>query len=122
MILLAYCPLVRSLATTLAASTASWIFPRFSATFSFACCVRSLNLSPNPIVTPFAQSCRSLPAYPHLHGSGAAPRPARRGDRGTIHGVDNAAIADQLEAFAAVLELGDANPYTIRAHQRAAET
>jgi DNA polymerase (family X) len=36
--------------------------------------------------------------------------------------VDNAAIADQLEAFAAVLELGDANPYTIRAHRRAAET
>jgi DNA polymerase (family 10) len=36
--------------------------------------------------------------------------------------VDNADIADRLEAFAAVLELGDANPYTIRAYRRAAET
>ena len=27
--------------------------------------------------------------------------------------MDNAEIADQLDAFAAVLELGDANPYTI---------
>jgi DNA polymerase (family X) len=35
--------------------------------------------------------------------------------------VDNAAIADRLDAFAAVLELGDANPYTIRAYRRAAE-
>ena len=29
--------------------------------------------------------------------------------------MDNAEIADRLDAFAAVLELGDANPYTIRA-------
>ncbi len=36
--------------------------------------------------------------------------------------MDNAEIADRLEAFAAVLELGDANPYTIRAYRRAAET
>jgi DNA polymerase (family 10) len=36
--------------------------------------------------------------------------------------VDNAEIADRLDAFAAVLELSDANPYTIRAYQRAAET
>jgi DNA polymerase (family 10) len=36
--------------------------------------------------------------------------------------VDNADIADRLEALAAVLELGDANPYTIRAYRRAAET
>jgi DNA polymerase (family 10) len=36
--------------------------------------------------------------------------------------VDNAQIADQLEALAAVLELGDANPYTTRAYRRAAET
>ncbi|HEX5195381.1 MAG TPA: PHP domain-containing protein [Solirubrobacteraceae bacterium] len=35
---------------------------------------------------------------------------------------DNAAIADRLDAFAAVLELGDANPYTIRAYRRAADT
>ncbi len=36
--------------------------------------------------------------------------------------VDNADIADRLDAFAAVLELGDANQYTIRAYRRAAET
>jgi DNA polymerase (family 10) len=36
--------------------------------------------------------------------------------------VENAQIADRLEAFAAVLELGDANPYTARAYRRAAET
>jgi DNA polymerase (family X) len=35
--------------------------------------------------------------------------------------VDNAAIADRLEAFAMLLELGDANPYTARAYHRAAE-
>ena len=36
--------------------------------------------------------------------------------------MDNAEIADRLDAFAAVLELGDANPYTLRAYRRAAET
>jgi DNA polymerase (family 10) len=36
--------------------------------------------------------------------------------------VENADIADRLDAFAAVLELGDANPYTIRAYRRAADT
>jgi DNA polymerase (family 10) len=36
--------------------------------------------------------------------------------------VENAAIADRLEAFAALLELADANPYTARAYRRAAET
>ena len=36
--------------------------------------------------------------------------------------MDNAEIADRLDAFAAVLELGDANPYTTRAYRRAAET
>jgi DNA polymerase (family 10) len=36
--------------------------------------------------------------------------------------VDNIEIADRLDAFAAVLELGDANPHTIRAYRRAAET
>ncbi len=36
--------------------------------------------------------------------------------------MNNAEIADRLDAFAAVLELGDANPYTIRAYRRAAET
>ena len=38
------------------------------------------------------------------------------------HGVQNAEIADRLEAFAALLELADANPYTVRAYRRAAET
>jgi DNA polymerase (family 10) len=36
--------------------------------------------------------------------------------------VDNRYIADRLDAFAALLELADANPYTVRAYHRAAET
>jgi DNA polymerase (family X) len=36
--------------------------------------------------------------------------------------VDNAAIADRLDAFASLLELAEANPYTARAYRRAAET
>jgi DNA polymerase (family 10) len=36
--------------------------------------------------------------------------------------VDNQQIADRLDAFASVLELGDANPYTTRAYRRAAAT
>ena len=36
--------------------------------------------------------------------------------------MDNRAIADRLDAFASVLELAEANPYTIRAYRRAAET
>jgi DNA polymerase (family 10) len=36
--------------------------------------------------------------------------------------VDNRAIADRLDAFASLLELAEANPYTIRAYRRAAET
>jgi DNA polymerase (family 10) len=36
--------------------------------------------------------------------------------------VDNPVIADRLDSFAALLELGDANPYTVRAYRRAAET
>jgi DNA polymerase (family 10) len=35
--------------------------------------------------------------------------------------VDNARIADRLDALAALLELSDANPYTIRAYRRAGE-
>jgi len=35
--------------------------------------------------------------------------------------VDNARIADRLDAFAALLELADSNPYTVRAYRRAAE-
>ncbi len=36
--------------------------------------------------------------------------------------MDNAGIAQRLDAFATLLELSDANPYTIRAYRRAAET
>jgi DNA polymerase (family X) len=36
--------------------------------------------------------------------------------------LDNALIADRLDAFASLLELSDANPYTVRAYRRAAET
>jgi DNA polymerase (family 10) len=36
--------------------------------------------------------------------------------------VDNSAIAQRLDAFATLLELSEANPYTIRAYRRAAET
>ena len=36
--------------------------------------------------------------------------------------MENARIADRLEAFASLLELAEANPYTPRAYRRAAET
>ncbi|HET8979169.1 MAG TPA: histidinol-phosphatase, partial [Solirubrobacteraceae bacterium] len=36
--------------------------------------------------------------------------------------MQNRQIADRLDAFAALLELADANPYTLRAYRRAAET
>jgi DNA polymerase (family 10) len=36
--------------------------------------------------------------------------------------VNNAEIADRLDAFASSLELVDGNPYTVRAYRRAAET
>ncbi len=36
--------------------------------------------------------------------------------------MDNRDVAERLEAFAALLELADANPYTTRAYRRAAET
>ena len=36
--------------------------------------------------------------------------------------MDNRAIADRLDAFASLLELAEANPYTTRAYRRAAET
>jgi DNA polymerase (family X) len=35
--------------------------------------------------------------------------------------LDNAAIAERLDAFGSLLELADANPYTVRAYRRAAE-
>src|SRR5690242_11450247 len=36
--------------------------------------------------------------------------------------VDNRGIADRLDAFASLLELADANPYTARAYRRAGDT
>ena len=36
--------------------------------------------------------------------------------------MDNAQIADRLEAFASLLEVAERNPYTIRAYRRAADT
>ena len=36
--------------------------------------------------------------------------------------MDNRGIAERLDAFAALLELAEANPYTIRAYRRAADT
>jgi DNA polymerase (family X) len=42
--------------------------------------------------------------------------------RRTLRSLDNPQIADRLDAFASLLELVDANPYTIRAYRRAAET
>ena len=36
--------------------------------------------------------------------------------------MDNREIADRLQAFAMLLELNEANPYTVRAYRRAAET
>jgi DNA polymerase (family X) len=39
----------------------------------------------------------------------------------TLGRVDNRQIADSLDAFAALLELAEANPYTVRAYRRAAE-
>ena len=36
--------------------------------------------------------------------------------------MDNPGIAQRLDAFATLLELSEANPYTIRAYRRAAET
>ena len=36
--------------------------------------------------------------------------------------MDNARIADRLDAFASLLELAEANPYTVRAYRRAADT
>src|SRR3954452_21604804 len=41
---------------------------------------------------------------------------------GRLRGVDNAWIADRLDAFATLLELAEANPYQPRAYRRAAES
>ena len=48
-----------------------------------------------------------------------APEGRPRGDRSRHTArVDNASIADRLDAFASLLELAEANPYTIRAYRR----
>src|SRR3954468_14457268 len=57
-------------------------------------------------------------------GGGPAP-PGVRGRYAawcTISAMDNAWIAERLEAFSSLLELADANPYTARAYRRAADT
>ena len=65
---------------------------------------------------------------PHRRGPRRAHlgRVGRRRERVPLHPpgltVDNAHIADRLDAFAALLELAEANPYTARAYRRAAET
>jgi DNA polymerase (family X) len=46
----------------------------------------------------------------------------RTSTNGNTTPVDNPQIADRLDAFASLLELADANPYTTRAYRRAAET
>src|SRR5215213_3622946 len=51
-----------------------------------------------------------------------AGRRCRRRSSSRRSAVQNPEIADRLESFAALLELGDANPYTARAYRRAAET
>ena len=51
---------------------------------------------------------------------GSGEEDAHRGDC-TVPDVDNAHIADRLDALASLLELADANPYTVRAYVRAAE-
>src|SRR3954449_7741203 len=60
---------------------------------------------------------RLFAAIPHLYPERGS---ARSGGR--LRLVENPEIADRLDAFASLLELGDANPYTVRAYRRAAET
>jgi DNA polymerase (family 10) len=52
-------------------------------------------------------------------GATGEPRGAPTGEDAR---VDNVRIADRLDALASMLELADANPYTIRAYRRAGET
>src|SRR3954447_23660054 len=59
------------------------------------------------------------PCSPRRRRTRAAPLLCGSGDTGA---VGNAQIADRLDAFASLLELREANPYTVRASRRAAET
>src|SRR5215217_1774628 len=91
--------------------------------------------------SPRRARSRSTPRTGRRSASGRCPAPRarwcrsaakRRGSRpGSSHGrtlpgnypsLNNALIADRLDAFASLLELSDANPYTVRAYRRAAET
>src|SRR6202011_445640 len=45
-----------------------------------------------------------------------------RSTTATLSRVENAEIADRLDALATLLELVEANPYTARAYRRAADT
>ena len=61
------------------------------------------------------------------HGIGAARLKLLAEDVAIVHGISispmsNFEIANRLEAFASLLELAEANPYTARAYRRAAET
>lgn len=61
------------------------------------------------------------PDHRASRASGRRPRQLAVSRRESVR-VDNRQIADRLDAFAAMLELADANPYTARAYRRAAET
>src|SRR5215210_719315 len=63
----------------------------------------------------------SSTSAPRRRASRAARR-CRRRSSSRRSAVQNPEIADRLEAFAALLELGEANPYTARAYRRAADT
>src|SRR5215213_6815716 len=68
-----------------------------------------------------SSAARSSTSAPRRRTSLAGPR-CRRRNSSTPSAVENPEVADRLDAFAALLELGDANPYTARAYRRAAET
>src|SRR5262249_35133825 len=57
---------------------------------------------------------------PLCHGR-ARRRSASPGDTTAVTALDNAAIAEQLERFAALLDLSEASFYSVRAYRRAAE-
>ncbi len=58
----------------------------------------------------------------HVPRCWAQPTGARPAVAAKLLAVDNAQIADQLDALASLLELQEANPYTSRAYRRAADT
>src|SRR5215208_5593159 len=71
-------------------------------------------------ISPSSAASSSMSAR-RRRTSRAGPR-CRRRSSSTPSAVENPEVADRLDAFAALLELGDANPYTVRAYRRAAET